>query len=314
MKNLLSKKVNIILAAALVFVASAPLVIYAIDTVATGWRLEDSTVRSIEIDAHGVCHGVWNDSGTTDYFVPTKNSADWLAFRTNSPGDVTLYGCPVTDCVGEWQTDTSGGGTGCYVDTCSQAPGCNGYVNPDFTCRICNHPTTYVHTTPAQNGGLACGVPSGQTGTTNCGIEIGGATSFLAGTMVLTPQGAVAIETIDVGDHVLGSAGINTVLELKRNSHAKNVFGFNDTGLFVTGGHPFMTTEGWKAFEVEIARRINPELEIGQLIAGDFVLRSDGTKEKIINIYYEYMAVPVYNFHVTGSNDYYADGYWVHNK
>lgn len=313
-KKVLLKNKKIIFA--LLFIALLfPLGIAAVGQISEGFKIERTVDRPTEINAHGVCRSPLNQSGSVDYFVPTKFASDWLAFRNNVPADVTLYNCPVTDCQGEWVPNTSGSGSNCITDTCSQAPGCNGLVNYDFTCRICTYTATYVHTTPAQNGGLACSIASGQTDNSyRCGIEVGGASSFLAGTMIWTPKGEQPIETIEVGDKVIGSGGTNIVLELKRNAFSKNVYGFNNTRLFVTDGHPFMTPEGWKAFEAEVARRINPDLDIGQLVVGDYILRYDGTAEKIETIYYEYMTVPVFNFHVSGSQDYYADGYWVHNK
>src|SRR3989338_6905941 len=68
-----------------------PLIVYGINTAATGYRVNAGTT-SPEIDAHGVCKKVVN-TGSKDHFVPTSTSAGWSAFRSNLPSGVSLNDC-----------------------------------------------------------------------------------------------------------------------------------------------------------------------------------------------------------------------------
>ncbi len=57
---------------------------------APSYRVNNSTIETI--DEFGVCQNVNNTTGS-DLFVPTNISAEWLAFRTQSPVGVTLTAC-----------------------------------------------------------------------------------------------------------------------------------------------------------------------------------------------------------------------------
>ena len=92
------------------------------------------------------------------------------------------------------------------------------------------------------------------------------------------------------------------------------MYSINGSDYFVTPGHPFMTVDGWKAFDKELAMELNPTLDIKSLEVGDILLLENGRKEALVVFDYEYQEVPVYNFEVSGTKDYFADGYHVHNK
>ena len=64
-------------------------IVFAINTINTWYQT--ITVNQI-VDAHGICQQVrhtWSKS----YFIPTKTSAEWSAFRSNKPEDVILSPC-----------------------------------------------------------------------------------------------------------------------------------------------------------------------------------------------------------------------------
>lgn|GEM_PF-5540349 len=72
--------------------AFTSLVVYAINTVATGYKITPGS--SAAIDAHGVCNVVNNNSSST-YFVPTKTATEWSYFRSYLPSGVSLGSCCV---------------------------------------------------------------------------------------------------------------------------------------------------------------------------------------------------------------------------
>lgn len=175
-----------------------------------------------------------------------------------------------------------------------------------------NGAATFRITTPASGGGKACSHKDGAKGTTRCGI----CSCFISGTQITMADGSYKnIEDIVVGDKLLGSNDkINTVLELKHNPHEGKKYSINDSPFFVTEGHPFLTTQGWKAFNPTLAMQINPTLIIGQLKVGDTLIKANGDKEIIREFDYTEFSSMVYNFELDGSKDYFADDFLVHNK
>ena len=123
----------------------------------------------------------------------------------------------------------------------------------------------------------------------------------------------VDIEDVKVGDMLKGIKQNNKVLKLKRNQYRGKLYSINGSDYFVTEGHPFMTTEGWKSFNPKMAMEINPELKIGQLNVGDTLVSKSGNV-KVIKMSHILKSSPVYNFEVSGERVYYADGFLVHNK
>ena len=74
-----------------------------------------------------------------------------------------------------------------------------------------------------------------------------------------------------------------------------------------------MTTQGWKAFNPQLAMEINPTLNIGQLVVGDVLIKGN-SYEFINKIDFMETDSRVYNFELNGTKDYYADNFLVHNK
>ncbi len=68
---------------------ATPFIAKSLNTNNTGFK---TTTSYREIDVHGTCKAVKSNGGT-QYFVPTKGSSEWTAFRNNKPSDVTLGLC-----------------------------------------------------------------------------------------------------------------------------------------------------------------------------------------------------------------------------
>lgn len=148
------------------------------------------------------------------------------------------------------------------------------------------------------------------------------ATCFIAGTMVVMADGSEKpIEEVQVGEKLKGRDGeISEVLALHRPLlGAQHLYAINGSRHFVTDGHPFMTREGWKAMNVEIAELANPGLVVGPLRAGD-VLIVDGGETSIETIAMQSAPADtqLYNFAVSGSRSFFVReggvAYLVHNK
>ena len=139
--------------------------------------------------------------------------------------------------------------------------------------------------------------------------------SFIAGTKITMADGTLKnIELLKKGDKVMSSSGETVVEKIHKYTTEEAVYSLNGSRYFVTGSHPFMTLGGWKSFHPENTRRKVPEIKVSQLKIGDTLLRENGESELLekfdsINGTHE-----VYNLRVKGSHDFYADGYWVHNK
>lgn len=153
--------------------------------------------------------------------------------------------------------------------------------------------------TPGCAGG-ACGVPGGQC--------------FVAGTPVLTPDGTVPIEEIEIGDLVLsrdpttGETTYKRVVWLK-DPHQAAVLslsladdeGDEDT-LQVTGEHPFWVRgRGW--------------VPAGELAPGDEIYTAHGGWLRVGSSTWAQARATVYNFEVEDFHTYFVgeSGAWVHN-
>jgi hypothetical protein len=242
------------------------------------------------------CHG-GNDVEETNYQCIAVSSSDWEGCGTpKNSGPSTKV-----DCVGSFVADTQ---------PCPQNDSECRYMHQSIQMML-NKPATFKITTNASGGGAACSNKDGDKGTKRCGL----CTCFIKGTQILMGDGSYkSIELVKVGDKVVGSNNkINTVLKLKHNEHSGKKYSINGSGYFVTEGHPFMTPEGWKAFNSELAMKINPTLKIGKLKVGDVLIR-ENRYETINKVDYNENNERVYNFELDGTKDYYADGFLVHNK
>tara|TARA_Y100000296_G_scaffold2588_1_gene3672 strand:+ start:18095 stop:20560 length:2466 start_codon:yes stop_codon:yes gene_type:complete len=157
--------------------------------------------------------------------------------------------------------------------------------------------------------------PSSGIDSCHCGTLGGGGGCFVPETFITMHDGTLKpVIEVKVGERVKSPQGYNTVLKKHVYDHTGKLFGVNDSENFVTGSHPIYTVEGWKAFEPVKAKQLNPELDIQQLSLGDVIVTDKGhvTLNKITHI--PVQGLKVYNLRLDGSQEYYADGFVVHNK
>ncbi len=77
----------------------------------------------------------------------------------------------------------------------------------------------------------------------------------------------------------------------------------------------YIRLKGWKAFNIEIAKTLNPDLDfVGALKEGDVLVKENGEEEMLLIYSSQAEETRVYNLEVDGDSTYYADGYLVHNK
>lgn len=87
-KKIFKPKILLFIALSILIFAG---VVFAINTISTGYRLNKNTF--MVINAWSACRAVENTGSTYDYFVPTKTSSEWTNFINNKPGDVTITYC-----------------------------------------------------------------------------------------------------------------------------------------------------------------------------------------------------------------------------
>lgn len=138
---------------------------------------------------------------------------------------------------------------------------------------------------------------------------------FLADTRILMSDGSEKrIAEVEVGDVVMGEGGsLNTVTEAQSFDKIDSVYKINDGDYFVTGGHPFKTTSGWKAMRPTAVAASHAELGVTELNVGDEMIKREGT-ETVFAITFMERPVTVYNLAVDGNDTFFANGYLVHNK
>lgn len=138
---------------------------------------------------------------------------------------------------------------------------------------------------------------------------------FLPDTLILMADGSEKrIAEVKVGDVILGEGGsMNEVLEAKAFDKIDAVYKINGGDYFVTGGHPFKTTAGWKAMRPTAVAASHQALNVTELSVGDELIKREGT-ETVFSIVYMEMPVTVYNLSVGGNDTFFANGYLVHNK
>lgn len=164
---------------------------------------------------------------------------------------------------------------------------------------------------------------------------------FVASTLVAMADGSSRpIELVEEGDRVLGRDGqVNTVLGVARPVLGERaLYALNGGPAFVTGSHPFLTIDGWKAVDSEAARLAVPGLEVGGLAVGDRILALAGvlapamaggvgwSTDEEVEVRLEPVelrsleghsadpATPLFNLHVDGDHTYLANELVVHNK
>lgn len=118
----------------------------------------------------------------------------------------------------------------------------------------------------------------------------------------------------------------NNILDFEKYVGRYPIYSFNGGDYFVTGGHPFLTTEGWKCADLNVGQHIRPNLEMSQLEVGDRLIKynfitSKYYEEELTSIEFEIQRAAVYQLDVdgpdsdtVGNDTYIVNGYVVHNK
>lgn len=142
---------------------------------------------------------------------------------------------------------------------------------------------------------------------------------FTENSLVTLDDGSkTEIRLIAVGDRVRGADGsINEVTANRSFSRVDTIYGWAGAKPFVTGSHPFLTTEGWKCFDVEAGQALHPELGLTQLREGDSLVVWNGKEYStsvLENLVSEEKEVNINSLSVTGNDTYIVNGFVVHNK
>ena len=124
-----------------------------------------------------------------------------------------------------------------------------------------------------------------------------------------------AIASLQPGDKVKGHTQVNAV-ELNKPFYVKSMlYRINDSkDAYVTASHPFYTKDGWKALDVDLARKEHPGMVINKLEVGDILLDEHGNDVELKSFVAEdHGWITVYNPTMDGDHTYYADGLLMHN-
>jgi hypothetical protein len=190
---------------------------------------------------------------------------------------------------------------------------------PNTTCPSTTGGTTTGGTTTG--GTTTGGTTTGGTttgGTTTGGLTTGGLTTgggcFVAGTEITLFDGSKKpIEDVKVGDSLLDINGDKVITDkLVGYDYKGHIYSINGGPYFFTPNHPFLTLEGWKSLDPEKSMKESPSLQVGMMKLGDVLIRTDGY-EVILSLDSIYIEDRVYNFSVSGSHEYIANDYAVHN-
>ena len=141
-------------------------------------------------------------------------------------------------------------------------------------------------------------------------------------------QLANQISDVEYNEIAIGSENSeNKILEFRKSVGRYELYGFNSEEPFVTGAHPFLTTDGWKCFNGEAGQRTRPNLNITQLSVGDRLIKynfitNSYYEEEITSITKSLESIAVYSVDVegpdsesaSGNDTYIVNGYVVHNK
>ena len=176
-----------------------------------------------------------------------------------------------------------------------------------------------VHFSGGSSGGDSGGGDSG-------GGDSGGGndTCFAKGTLITLESGEeVPIEDLKIEQHVLSyneetcefeSSEIRLVQLFHNARDIYDIYFSNNKMLRLTGSHPVLTTNGWKALNVEQARKEHNDITIELLDENDIVITKDGNASIEQIVFREDLTnETVYNIDVEPVDTYIAAGVIVHN-
>ena len=183
--------------------------------------------------------------------------------------------------------------------------------------------------TVSSNGWYTVRPTSGYSGMAACSFRVsvsssgGGGTCFVAGSMVALKDGSsMPIEKLTPGTMVVSyddeseEYAESEVISVKMYKNASDIYDIrlaNGTVITLTGSHPVLTRDGWKAINVEQAKKEHM-VGLKQLYMGDDVLTVNGyfTVEDI-TARYDLNGCTVYNIDVEEIDTYIVEGVVVHN-
>lgn len=163
---------------------------------------------------------------------------------------------------------------------------------------------------PGMSGGT-----SGTSGTSGDGGGGGGGGGcFVAGTQIQMFGGELKnIEDVQTGDALVDHRGFEVkVQDLKRYNYQGKIYSINGGPFFFTPNHPFLTVDGWKSLDPKKSMEESPGIVVSTLKVGDILLKKSG-HEVLKTLDAKEVNEKVYNFTVSGSHEYIADDYAVHN-
>ena len=104
-------------------------------------------------------------------------------------------------------------------------------------------------------------------------------TCFVENSQVLMPDGSYKnIQDVKIGEQVQSTGGVNTVRDIERTILGeRKLASINGSEFFFSEDHPLLTTDGLKAVNYEMSKKLYEDLDlVGQIETGDEILTPDG--------------------------------------
>lgn len=149
---------------------------------------------------------------------------------------------------------------------------------------------------------------------------------FPAGTKIRMPDNSEKdIQDVNIGEEVLcfdtnESGKAQALVKELENPTREGVYNINSGLLKLTNEHPIYTKKksgkiGWASVEPEESAEDCPELEIMKLEVGDFIFNESDEWIEVKSLDFEEGEIKTYNLKkVENFNNFYANGFLVHNK
>jgi len=145
--------------------------------------------------------------------------------------------------------------------------------------------------------------------------EMRGGTSFLANTLITMYDGSKKkIQEVLKGERLKSRTGTVTVINAVNYMAEVRLYRLNEANHFITGSHPVGTIDGWRSFDPEKSREFVTSVPVNLLQVDHLLVKEDGKHyplqygDSIIGQY------RVYNLEVSGTKDYFANGYSVYTE